>query len=102
MRRRRKEPPQVSEADQAEAAGAEDHVAWLEENEYRQQLVARAMRLIQSDFEPVTWEACWQYVALDRRPAEVAADLGLSVNSVYLAKSRVLRRLREELDGLLE
>ena len=32
---------------------------------------------------------------------QVAAELGLSVNAVYLAKSRVLRRLHQELDGLL-
>ena len=33
---------------------------------------------------------------------EVAAELGLSVNSVLLAKSRVLKRLRAELQGLVD
>jgi hypothetical protein len=32
----------------------------------------------------------------------VARDLGLTVNAVYLAKSRILRRIREELQGLEE
>jgi hypothetical protein len=32
----------------------------------------------------------------------VAAELGISENAVYIARSRVLRRLREELDGLLD
>ena len=31
-----------------------------------------------------------------------ALELGMSVGAVYQAKSRVLRRLRQELDGLLE
>ena len=35
-------------------------------------------------------------------PAETARELGVSVDSVYAAKSRVLRRLRQELADLLE
>jgi RNA polymerase sigma-70 factor (ECF subfamily) len=41
-------------------------------------------------------------VVSGRPPLEVAAELGLSVNAVYLAKSRVLQRLRTELEGLLD
>ena len=37
-----------------------------------------------------------------RPAAEVAARLGLSENAVWIARSRVLRRLRQELAGLLE
>ena len=37
----------------------------------------------------------------DRSPAEVAAELGLSPNGVRQAKSRVLRRLKEELGELI-
>lgn len=74
----------------------------FEEAEYRRYLVGRALELMQSEFQPATWKACWEFVVNGRPPAEVAAELGLSVNSVYLAKSRVLRRLREELSGLLQ
>jgi RNA polymerase sigma-70 factor (ECF subfamily) len=73
-----------------------------DEAEERRELVRRALALIQRDFEPATWQAFRQAVLLGRRPAEVAAELGLTVNAVYLARSRVLRRLREELDGLIE
>ncbi len=74
----------------------------LEEAEYRRYLVQRALRLMQAEFEPVTWQACWEYVACGRPAQEVAAALGITVNSVYLAKARVLRRLRNELAGLLD
>ena len=74
----------------------------LEEAEYRQHLVARAVELMQAEFEPATWQACWMLTALDRPAAEVADKLGVSVNAVYLAKSRVLARLRRELEGLLD
>jgi len=42
-------------------------------------------------------------VVVDGRAAnDVASDLGISVNAVYLARGRVLRRLREGLEGLME
>ena len=41
-------------------------------------------------------------VVEDQDPADVAAQLGLSVNAVYVAKARVLARLRTELRGLME
>jgi RNA polymerase sigma-70 factor (ECF subfamily) len=74
----------------------------LGEVEYRRQLAQRALAIMQADFEPDTWKACWEFVVCGRSAADVAADLGLTVNAVYLAKTRVLRRLREELRGLLD
>jgi RNA polymerase sigma-70 factor (ECF subfamily) len=81
------------------AAGPADAVA---EAEYRQHLVSRALELMQKDFQPTTWKACWESVINGRPPAEVALELGITVNAVHLAKGRVLRRLRAELDGLLD
>jgi RNA polymerase sigma-70 factor (ECF subfamily) len=74
----------------------------LEEEEYRQYLVSRALQLMQGAFQPATWKACWEYVVANRPAAEVAAELGLTVNAVHLARARVLRRLRKELEGLLD
>lgn len=72
------------------------------EAEYRQYLVGRALELMQAEFQPSTWKACWETVVADRPAAEVADELGLSIDAVYTAKSRVLRRLRCELQGLME
>jgi len=74
----------------------------IDEGEYRKHLVARVLQLMQATFEPVTWKACWEYVVEDRSPEEVAQELGITTNAVYLAKSRVLRYLRAELKGLLD
>ncbi len=74
----------------------------LEEAEYRTQIVRRALALMQTHFEPTTWKACWEFVVEDRKAAEVAAELGITENAVYLAKSRVLRYLRHELQWLLD
>ena len=54
-----------------------------------------------AEFEVRTWEVSSGQIAVDgRSPAEVAAALELSLPAVYKAKSRVLRRLRQELEGL--
>jgi RNA polymerase sigma-70 factor (ECF subfamily) len=72
------------------------------EEEYRRYLVGRAVKLMQTEFEPKTWKAFWECVTSEDSATEVAARLGMNVASVYAAKSRVLRRLREELAGLLD
>jgi RNA polymerase sigma-70 factor, ECF subfamily len=74
----------------------------LDETEYRQYVVERALQLMKSEFETNTWQACWETVVSDRKPSEVAEELGMTVNSVHIARSRVLRRLRSELVGLLD
>jgi len=59
-----------------------------------------AVELIRTEFEPLTQQAFWATTVEERPPAEVAAQLGITLNAVYKAKSRVLRRLREVLEGL--
>ncbi len=74
----------------------------LEEAEYRRHLVGRALEIMQTEFRPATWQACWASVVEDRPAADIARSLGISVNAVYLAKTRVLRKLYQELNGLLD
>ncbi len=60
----------------------------------------RALELVQSEFDRRTWQAFWRAAVEGDKPADVAADLGVSVWAVYKARSRVLQRLRKELNGL--
>ncbi len=60
-------------------------------------LFAPALESIRAEFEDRTWRAFWLTAAEGRPPADVAAELGMSPGAVRVAKSRVLRRLREEL-----
>ncbi len=74
----------------------------LWDREHDQHVTRRVMGYVEPEFEPTTWRA-FQRVVLDgAKPAEVAAELGLSLNAVWLAKSRVLRRLRQEMQGLTD
>ena len=74
----------------------------LTESEYRRHLVGRAAQLIQADFQPATWKAFWECTAAGRSAEEVAPELGITPGAVRAAKFRVLARLRQELDGLLD
>jgi RNA polymerase sigma-70 factor (ECF subfamily) len=54
-----------------------------------------ACEQVRRDVTEVTWQAFWR-TAVDGRPGkEVAAELGLSTAAVYLARSRVVARLKE-------
>ena len=102
--RQRKRTPAVLDP-QAEALAkmADDgELAEFWEAEYRQNLVRKALVIMQAEFEPTTWRACWEHTVSGKTAAEVARELGLSEGAVYVAKSRVLRRLRQELAGLLD
>jgi RNA polymerase sigma-70 factor (ECF subfamily) len=58
--------------------------------------------LVEQEFEPVTLMA-FRRLALDGvSGAEAAQELGLSVAAVYVAKSRVLARIRQEAEGLID
>jgi RNA polymerase sigma-70 factor, ECF subfamily len=80
----------------------DNNVQEWQEEEYREQITASALRILRSEFHTTTWQAFWAVVVEGQGAAEVAADLGLTVNAVHVAKSRVLKRLREKLEGMLD
>lgn len=79
-----------------------DGILVLEEDEYRRQLVSRALKIMHADFQPATWQAFWEHGVLSRPADEVAAELDMTPAGVYGAKFRVLTRLRQELGEFLE
>jgi RNA polymerase sigma-70 factor (ECF subfamily) len=104
-REKQRRPPLTANAPAGEPLPepvSPDNTIELDEAEYRQYLTRRALELMQAEFEPATWKAFWEYVVHERPAAEVAQELGMTENAVYLTKGRVLRRLRDELQGLLD
>lgn len=76
------------------AHDAEDEVRTeLERESFR-----RAARRIRDEFEHTTWVAFWETMVQGRRSTEVAKDLGKSLGAVYTARSRVMRRLKQEVE----
>lgn len=82
-------------ADDAPEPGGDDSQSVTERG-----ITARALGLLQAEFEPSTWQAFWQAAVEGHTAAEIGARLGITKHAVHQAKYRVLRRLREELDGL--
>jgi RNA polymerase sigma-70 factor (ECF subfamily) len=65
-----------------------------------QGLTRRALEQVRSEFESRTWQAFWR-TAIDGIPtAVVAAELGVSTAAIRQNRSRVMRRLRQQLGDL--
>jgi RNA polymerase sigma-70 factor (ECF subfamily) len=59
--------------------------------------IRHLLSVVRGEFEERTWQAFWMTTVEGRLPGDVATDLAMSPGAVRVAKSRVLRRLREEL-----
>jgi RNA polymerase sigma-70 factor (ECF subfamily) len=72
------------------------------EREHDEFVTHRLLELLRPEFTDSTWQAFLRQVMDEAAPADVAAELGVTVNAVLIAKSRVLRRLRDEVRGLVD
>ncbi len=72
------------------------------DREHDRHVFHRLEEIIRGDFEEMTWLAYRRFAVEGKAADQVAAELGLSRNAVILAKSRVLRRLREEAGILID
>lgn len=78
----------------------EMHRQWDEEHD--RYVLQCLLDLVEGEFEPITLKA-FRRLALDGvSGAEAAQELGLSVGAVYVAKSRVLQRIRQDAEGLID
>ncbi|MCE9566434.1 MAG: sigma-70 family RNA polymerase sigma factor [Planctomycetes bacterium] len=72
------------------------------EKEYQRRLTAQAMERVKDEFQPATWKAFWETAVEGNSAADVGAGLKMTAGAVYVAKSRVLARLRDEVKKLME
>lgn len=101
LQRRQRPTVSINGALHADVAASADGNS-VDDAEYRSVLAARALQLMRTDFEPTTWQACWKHTVEGTPAKEVATQLGISPAAVYVAKARVLSRLRQELKGLID
>lgn len=73
---------------------------WDEDHD--RHVMRKLLEKLRDEFEPRTWLAFERFALQSRSAAEVAQELGISANAVFIAKSRVLTRLRRESAGLLD
>lgn len=106
FRRLRREPQGAGGTEANQRLSQVPELEWSdddsdEQHAYRQ-LTHRALELIRGEFTPRTWQAFWRVTVDGQRPVDVAEELAMQSGAVRVAKSRVLRRLRQELGELLE
>jgi hypothetical protein len=68
--------------------------------DYRRQLLHWAMEAVRPDFSEQIWQAFTGVSLENRDPIEVADELGMSRNAVYIAKCRVIRRLGKQIHSI--
>lgn len=68
--------------------------------EYQRRMSAKAMERVEGEFQKNTWKAFMGTAVQGRSAAEVGSELKMTAGAVYVAKSRVLARLREEVQRL--
>ncbi len=85
---------------QLEDPGSELNRLWEEEHD--RYVLRCLLDLMELEFEATTVQAFRRVTLEDADSAEVARELGISVGAVYAAKSRVLGRLRQEAEGLID
>ncbi len=77
--------------DQHEVAAATASFDW----EHRRSLFHWAAERVQQEFHSPTWQAFWQTAVQNHPVTQVAADLNMSCGAIYVARSRVLARIRQ-------
>ena len=82
----------------AQPEASDGSEAW--ELEYQRRLAALAMDRIKGEFQDKTWRAFWRTAVEGLSAAEVSQEVGLSPGAIYVAKSRVLARLKEAVESI--
>jgi len=85
-----------------ELADDASRLSQLWDREHDEFVMKRLMDQVQLRFDDQSWEAFRLQAICGRSARDVADELEMSINSVYLAKSRILNALRREADGLIE
>jgi RNA polymerase sigma-70 factor (ECF subfamily) len=80
----------------AEASDGAD--TW--ELEYQRRLASIAMERVKVEFQENTWRAFWLTAVEGVSAADAAKQVGISPGAVYVAKSRVLARLKQEVESI--
>ncbi len=105
-KRRRKQPLAEirSESDHllSQLEDSTSDLARLWDQDHDRYVFDKLLTLVQPDFAPATWQAFARFALDGQSAARVADELGMSESAVVQAKSRVLKRLREEAGDLID
>lgn len=72
------------------------------DSEIRREVFERAAEVVRSKVSDTTWQSFHRTTVVGQTIEEVAAQLGVSIGSVYIARSRVMKRLRDTIKSIEE
>lgn len=72
------------------------------DTEFRRQVFAWAADRIRPSFQDTTWQAFWKTAVGEHSAADVAAELRMSIGAVYVARTRVMKKLRSEVQRVIK
>jgi RNA polymerase sigma-70 factor (ECF subfamily) len=104
-RRRDRQPRAVAEGTDLflnQLADSDSPLARMFDQEHAKHICSKLLAAVKADFSEGTWAAFRKFALEERTAAEVAQELGMTVDLVVKAKSRVLRRLRQEAGSILD
>lgn len=78
------------------------HLSQLWDREHDHYVMNHLLQKAEPHFAPHVWQAFHRQVLQNEAPATIAEQLNVSLRSVYVAKSRVLSRLRKMVEGLVD
>ena len=73
---------------------------WNEQHD--RAVIGRLMEVVRPRFAPKTWAAFERQIFDGQKPAQLAAELEMSIGAVYMARTRILAALRSEAEGLVD
>jgi RNA polymerase sigma-70 factor (ECF subfamily) len=106
LTRQRRHPPGTGDTDfnrlLHEQPAADSQQSAYFDHEYKRQAFRWAAEQIRHEFQEPTWQAFWRTCVEGAAVKDVAADLRMSCGSIYVARSRVMARLRAKIEQLPE
>lgn len=72
------------------------------DREWRRETLYWAAQQVRDEFQSATWDAFWLTAVEGESPETAAARTGRSIGAVYIARTRVMQRIRAKVDELLE
>jgi RNA polymerase sigma-70 factor (ECF subfamily) len=100
LRRKGREAADAAEDEPSDPDPYPADAGWTDE--FNARILAAALERARPHFEPATWRAFECVWIENRRAGEVAVELNVPIEAIYTAKSRVLKRLEEEVRILAE
>ena len=70
-------------------------------DEHDQEVLRRVIEIVREEVNPTHWQAFQAHVLDGKSADQVSRDLGITINMVHLAKSRITKRMQSEVKGLI-